>query len=79
MTVVITYKKTSVVHGQPLTVSVDLGEVVACNTTFSWPFLQKIKASIITDKNSLVSGLLGDQFRLEIMVPQRSKEAPKTS
>ena len=31
----------------------------------------------MTYKNALVSGLLGEQLKLEMMVPQRSKEAPK--
>ena len=31
------------------------------------------------DNNALVSGLLGEQFRLEVMVPQIAKEEPKTS
>ena len=38
-----------------------------------------IKASIIIDNNTLISEILGDQFKMEIMVTQRSKEAPKTS
>ena len=29
--------------------------------------------------NALISGLLVEQFNMEIMVPQRAKEAPKTS
>ena len=62
-----------------MTVPLDIGEGVAYNTIFSWPFLQTIKASRTTEKNALVSGLLGEQFRLEMMVPQRAKEAPKTS
>ena len=33
----------------------------------------------MTDNNALVSGLMGEQFRLEMMVPQRAKEPPKTS
>ena len=33
----------------------------------------------MAENNVLVSGLLGEQFRMEMMVPQRSKEAPKTS
>ena len=56
-----------------------LGEWVACNTIFLWPFLQKIKASIMTENNALVSGLLGEQFRLEMMVPQISKKSPRIS
>ena len=52
---------------------------MACNTIFSWPFLKTIKSSIMTKNNALVSGLLGEQFRLDMMVQQRSKEASKTS
>ena len=44
VTAVITYKNTFVVSRKPVTVSLDLGEGVACNTIFSWPFLQTIKA-----------------------------------
>ena len=67
------------VNGKTVTVSLALEEGVACNTMFSWPFLKKIKASIMTDNNDLISGLMGEQFRLEMMVPQRAKEPPKTS
>ena len=49
------------------------------NTIFSWPFLQQIKASIMNDNNALVGGLLVEWFNMEMMVPQRSKEAPKKS
>ena len=33
----------------------------------------------MTDNNTLISGIFGDQFNLNMMVPQISKEAPKTS
>ena len=33
----------------------------------------------MTKNNALVSGLLGEKFRLEMMVPKRPKETPKTS
>ena len=46
---------------------------------FSWLFLQTIQASIMTNNNTLISGIFGDQFNLDMMVPQRSNEAPKTS
>ena len=62
-----------------MTVSNTFGEGVACNTIFSCPFLQTIKASIMTENNTLVSDLLVDQFKLETMVTQISKKAPKTS
>ena len=78
-TAVLTYKNLFVVNGKPATVSLALGEGMTCKTIFSWPFLQIIKASIITENNDLVSGLLVEQFRLEMMVPQREKESPKTS
>ena len=65
------------VNRKPVIVSLLLGEGVECNTVFLWTFLQKNKASIITNNKALVSGLLGDQFKLKVVVPQRSKEAPK--
>ena len=33
----------------------------------------------MTKKNALVIGILGKQFRMEMMVPQRAKELTKTS
>ena len=62
-----------------MTVSLDLGEGVTRNTIFLLPFMKTIKASIMTKDNALVSGIMGEQFKLEMMVPQRGKEAPKTS
>ena len=59
---------TFVVYGQPLKLSLTLGEVVACITIFSWPLLQKNKASMMNNTNSLMGILLGYQFNLEIMV-----------
>ena len=44
ITAVISYKNSFVVNSQPVTVSLSLGEWVACNTIFLWPFLQKINA-----------------------------------
>ena len=79
VTAVITYKTPFVVNGKPVTVSLALGEGVACKTIFSCPFLQTIKSSIMTKNNDLVSGIMREQFSLEMMLPQRSKEATKTS
>ena len=79
VTAVITYKTTLVVNGKPMTVSLALGEVVGCNTIFVWPSLQTENYLIMTENNTLVSGILGEQFGLEMMVPKISKEAPKTS
>ena len=69
VTAVITHKTPFVVNGKPMTVSLALGEGVACNIIFSWTFLQTIKSSVMTKNNVLVSGLLGEQFRLDMMVP----------
>ena len=62
-----------------MTVSLALVEGVACNTISSWYFLQTTKASMITENNASVSELLWEQFKMEVMVPQSSKEAPSTS
>ena len=48
VTAVIAYKTPFVVNGKPVKVSLSLGEGVACNTIFSWPFLHTIKDSIMT-------------------------------
>ena len=78
VTEVITYKTPLAVNGKPVTVSLALVEGVARNTIFSWTFLQTIKDSIISNGNALVIGLLGEQFNMEIMAPQRSMESPRT-
>ena len=77
ITTVTIYKTPFVVNVKQATVSLALGERVECNTIFSWQLLQTIKASIMNNNNALVIGLPGEQFRLEMMVPQRAKEAPK--
>ena len=78
VTALFTFKTPFMVNGKLMTVYIALREGVACNTIFLWPFLQTIKASIMTKKKALFSGLLIEQFRMEIIFPQRSKEAPKT-
>ena len=67
------------VNGKPVKVSLSLIEGLAFNNIFSCPFLNTIKASIKTKNTSLVSGLLVEQFSMEMMVPKRSKETPKIS
>ena len=79
VTNIITYKTSLEVNRKPVTVSLALGEGVAHNTIFLWPFLKTIKPSIMNEDNALVSGLLGEKFRLEMMVAQRAKESPKKS
>ena len=41
-------------------------------------FLQTITASIMTDRNSSVSEIMGHQFNMEMIVPQKPKEELKT-
>ena len=77
VTAVTTYTTLFMVNRKLVRISTTLGEWVACITIFSWPLLKTINASIMTKNNALVSGLLGDQFKLKVVVPQRSKEAPK--
>ena len=60
-----------VVNAQPATVYLSLGEGVACNIIFSCLFLKIHKASIMTAYNALVSGILKEKFKMEMMVPQR--------
>ena len=67
-------KKPSVVNRQPVTVSLALQKGVTQNTIFSRTILQTIKAEILTKNNASVSGILGENFKLEIVVPQISKE-----
>ena len=66
------------VNLQPVSVSLALVEGVACNIIFSWPFLKNNKASIMNYNNALISVILGEQFKLDMMVPQKSK-VTKTS
>ena len=48
-------------------------------TTFSSPFLEEIKASIMTKNNVLVSGIFVYQFNMYTMVSQIAREAIKRS
>ena len=51
---------------------------MALKTVFLWPFLQKIKSSIMTKCNSLFSGILGEKLNLEMMVTIIFREAKIT-
>ena len=49
-------------------------------TLFSYPFLKFIKASILLESNTLVSGALGEAFKLTIKrpeMPTASSSAPE--
>ena len=73
---IITYKTPYVVNGQPVVVSFGLKEGVACNMVFSYPFLSALKASVIFDNMTLMSGWLGEALSLEAMVPMQAAQAP---
>ena len=76
-TVEITYKTPFVVNGKPVTAPLALGEGVACNTIFLWPFLKKIKPSINTNNNNLVNGLLGYHFSWILWFHKEPRKHPK--
>ena len=79
VTSVTTYINPFVENIQPVTVSLTLLEGVVCTTLFSWVFLKKIKASMITENNYLLSVLLGYHYKLEIIITQMSKKSPRIS
>ena len=79
VTELITYKIPFAKNWQPVTVYLALVEVVEWNTIFLSPIIQTIKSLIINKNNTLVSGILEEQFKMEMMVPKIFKEAPKTS
>ena len=67
VTEVITHKNHLVVNAQLATVSLTLGERVAQNTIFSWPLMQTIKASTMTENKDLFSGILVDHLHIELL------------
>ena len=66
---VTTYKTPYSLNGKKATVTFALGERVAANSILSYPFFKTIKASILLEAKSVVSGLLGDTYQIEDMVP----------
>ena len=73
---IITYKTPYVINGQAVHVSFGLGQNVACNTILSWPFLQALNASIVTESRVVILGRLGAALPYENMVPLRANVAP---
>ena len=73
---VISYKTPYRRNGKPVVITVALGERVATNTILSLPFLVAIKASILFESMTLVSGVLGDSYKIDMMVPLRADRAP---
>lgn len=72
----ITYKTPFVVNGREVLITLGLGKNVACNSIISWPFMQSLKASLITDSKVLILGLIGAVLPYENMVPLRANVAP---
>ena len=73
ITALIRLKNPFMVNSQPLAMSFFQLEVAACKKIFSWPFLKIIDSPIMTKNNSLVSRLLGYQFKMKILVPKQSR------
>ena len=76
---VITCKTYFLVKSQPVVLSIDFGELVTHITLSYHDFFWKMMVSILSYNNFLIIGLLGEYFKLEMMVPQRSKNATKAS
>ena len=73
---IITYHTPYSINGREVVVSFGLGKEVATNTILSWPFIQAIAGSILTESNTFVSGKLGEVLRMESIVPLRAETAP---
>ena len=73
---IITYRMPFVIDGHPVVVSFRLGEEVACNMLYSYPFLSAFKARIMFKNMTLISGKLGEVFLLESAVPLWVNQVP---
>ena len=73
---IITYKTPYVINGREVRVSLGLGQNVACNTILSWPFLQSLNASMITESQVVILGRLGAVLPYDNMVPMQANVAP---
>ena len=73
---IITYKMPFIVSGQPVVVSFALGEGVACNTVFSYPFLSALEAGIVLENMTVTCEQLKEVFQLEALVPLAVAEVP---
>jgi hypothetical protein len=73
---IITYKTPYILNGREVLVSLGLGKDVACNTILSWPFLQSLNASLITESQVVILGRLGAVLPYDNMVPLRANVAP---
>jgi hypothetical protein len=50
---------------------------IAANSILGFPFLKAIKASLLFESDSLLSGLFGETFPLEMIVPPKADTAPE--
>ena len=65
----VSYKTPYKIDGQQLLISLGLGDF-GVKTLFSYPFLKYIESSILLESNTLVSGALGESFKLTIKRPE---------
>ena len=73
---VISYKTPYVVKGKAVIVTFALGKCISTNTVFSYPFLHGTKCSILFESDTIVSGVLGESFRVESMRPLCADNPP---
>ena len=78
VTHIITYKTPFFVNGKQMYISLGLGDF-GIQTLFSFPFLKKLKATIMLESGTVVSGLLGTAFKLTIKRPDTIGMAPSVS
>ena len=73
---VISYKTPYIIKGKAVIVTFALGEHVSTNTVFSYPFLHGTKCSVLFESDTVVSGVLGESFRVESMRPLCADNPP---
>ena len=74
VTHLVSYKTPYRIDGKQVLISLGLGDF-SVKTLFSYPFLKYIKASILLESNTLVSGALGEAFKLTIKRPEMPSTA----
>ena len=78
VTHIITYKTPFFVNGEQMYISLGLGDF-GIQTLFFFPFLKKLKATIMLESGTVVSGLLDTAFNLTIKRPDTIGTAPSVS
>jgi hypothetical protein len=74
VTHLVSYKTPYKIDGQQVLISLGLGDF-GVKTLLSYPFLKFIKDSILLESNTLVSGALGEAFKLTIKRPEMPTSA----